>query len=121
MRVFKVIVYGVLFLSLSVMAAAALWLWWGTPVSRAGFFDVKITALPGSTPNRLIVEGKLISSAQRVTSVSQKRTGQNVTINVRSSLVLPNSKKGDFREEIDLTDDVRTVSLGHPENVIWRR
>jgi hypothetical protein len=112
-------------LVLVVLALAGLYLWRGTPVTRAGVVNLGVTPTTLEHPVSLDVAGILLSSGAAVSAVSQEREGNTVVVVVRQAPVLPallpRRRNGRFDVRILLTEGVDSVAFGRSEDVIWRR
>jgi|SRR5271155_3549850 len=117
----KIILYaGLLVLSLAIVVAFAVWEY-GSPVSRKGLSQLKVTSIPSEHPTTVSVDGSLISSSLAVSSVAQRRQRNCVVVIVREGIVRRGRTSGKFHLDIPISDDIEEIAFRDARDVIWHR
>ena len=121
MRILKIAVYAV-GLVLVIAAATVFVVWeYGTPVSRGGIDQLKVTTRSSGHPTTVSVDGSLISSALAVTSVKQHREGRCIVVVVRQAVVRQGRRSADFHLDIAVPDEIDQIAFANSRDVIWHR
>jgi hypothetical protein len=110
-------------LSLLVIVATVAFVAWtyGSPVSRKGISDLKITTSPYGRLTTVSIDGGLISSSLAVSSVKQHREGHCIIVLVREGLIRRGRTSGQFHLDIAVPDDIEEIAFENSRDVIWHR
>jgi hypothetical protein len=84
---------------------------YGSPVSRKGLSELKITSNPSGRPATVSVDGSLISSSLAVSSVTQHRQGRCIVVIVREGIIRRGRTSGKFHLDIAVSDDIEELFL----------
>ena len=117
----KTALYSAL-LVLFIGAVVAFVMWeYGSPVSRKGLSELKISSNPSGHPTTVSVDGSLISSSLAVSSVTQRRQGRCIVVVVREGIIHRGRTSGKFHLDVTVSDDIEEIAFGNVRDVIWRR
>jgi hypothetical protein len=117
----KQVLYVALFTLLLVTAIAFVVFEYGSPVSRRGLSDLKITTNSSRNPTTVSIDGGLVSSSLAVSSVKQHREGRCIVVVVREVPVRHGKVAGSFHLDVAVPDNIDEIAFGNSHEVIWHR
>jgi hypothetical protein len=117
----KTVSYVCFFALLLVTAIVFVEYEYGSPVSRRGLSDLKITANSSRNPTTVSIDGGLVSSSLAVSSVKQHRKGRCIVVVVREVPVREGRVSGTFHLDVAVPGDIDEIAFGEPHDVIWHR
>ena len=105
-----------------IVTIAAFVVWeYGSPVSRKGLRELKITSNHSGRPTTVSIDGSIISSSLAVSSVTQRRQGRSIVVIVRQGIIRRGRMSGRFHLDIAVSDDIDEITFGNARDVIWHR
>ncbi len=117
----KILFYVSLVALLLVTAIVFVAFEYGSPVSRRGLRDLKITTNSSRDPTTVSIDGGLVSSSLAVSSVKQHRKGRCIVVVVREVPVRHGRVSGTFHLDVAVSDNIDEIAFGDSHEIIWHR